>query len=53
MSEPAQISVRRGIDRRTFESEITPGAMPVVLEDLVADWPMVRAARESRGALAD
>jgi len=53
MSDPAQISVRRGIDRRTFESEIIPGEMPVVLENLVADWPMVRAAAKSRGALAD
>jgi hypothetical protein len=52
MSEPAQISVRRGIDRRTFESEILSAETPVVLEDLVADWPMVRAAKESRDALA-
>ena len=52
MSEPAQIPVRGDIDRRAFESEVIPAARPLVLRDLVADWPVVRAAKESRGTLA-
>jgi len=52
MANLAQITVRRGVDRAMFESEIVPTSLPVVLADLVADWPVVRAARESRGALA-
>src|SRR5688572_5493310 len=52
MTNLAQIPVRRGVDRATFESEIVPASLPMVLADLVADWPIVRAARESPGALA-
>jgi hypothetical protein len=52
MTNLAQIPVRRGVDRATFESEIAPASLPVVLADLVADWPVVRAARESQIALA-
>jgi hypothetical protein len=52
MSEPAQIPVRRGVDRRIFESEVVPAGQPVVLGGLVAGWPLVQAARESRDALA-
>lgn len=52
MREPPQIPVRRGVDRRTFASEIVSAGVPVVLEGLVGDWPVVHAARESRTALA-
>jgi hypothetical protein len=52
MSDPIHIPLRRGIDRATFEAEIRPAATPVVLAGLVDDWPLVRAARESRAALA-
>jgi hypothetical protein len=52
MNEPSQIPVRRGVDRESFEAQIVPAAAPVVLGGLVADWPLVRAARESRDALA-
>ncbi len=52
MSTPAPIPVRHRIDRSTFESEIENVSLPVVLEGLVADWPIVSAARESRDALA-
>ena len=45
MNPPFQIPVHRGIDRRTFETAIQPAARPVVLAGLVADWPVVRAAR--------
>ncbi|HEU4590122.1 MAG TPA: cupin-like domain-containing protein [Steroidobacteraceae bacterium] len=52
MNALARITVRRDVDRATFEAEIAAAAVPVVLEDVAADWPMVRAARESSGALA-
>ncbi len=45
MLEFPQILVRRGLDLKTFREEIIPAAKPVVLADLVSDWPVVRAAR--------
>jgi hypothetical protein len=53
MSHPSYIRVCRDIDREAFESEILPAATPVVLKDLVAGWPIVRAALESDAALAE
>ena len=38
---------------RRFREEILPAGRPVVLKDLVKDWPAVRAGRESPRALAD
>ena len=52
MSDHARIPVRRNVDRATFEAEILPDAQPVVLAELVPDWPIVRAARDSRASLA-
>lgn len=48
---PAPIAERHGIDRARFDAEIRPAAQPVVLRGLAADWPAVRAARESDEAL--
>jgi hypothetical protein len=42
-----------GVDRARFEAEIVPAARPAVLRGLAADWPAVRAGRESVDALAD
>jgi hypothetical protein len=53
MSETAQILIRHEADLKAFREEIRPAARPVVLKDLVRDWPAVRAARESPRALAD
>jgi len=53
MSETAQILVRRDVDLKTFHEDIRPAGVPVVMKDLVHDWPVVRAARESPRALAD
>jgi len=53
MSERAQILVRHGVDLKTFREEIETAGVPVVMKDLVADWPAVRAGRESPRALAD
>lgn len=38
-------------DRALFESEIVPAGQPVILNGLAADWPAVRAAKESPAAL--
>ncbi len=53
MTRSAQILVRPGVDLKTFREEIVPGCKPVVMKGLVADWPIVRAGRESPRALAD
>jgi hypothetical protein len=49
----AQILVRHNVDLKIFREEIVPACKPVVLKDLVKDWPAVRAARESPAALAN
>ncbi len=49
----APIQVRHAVDLKTFRDEILPASVPVVLKDLVGDWPSVRAARESPRALVD
>jgi hypothetical protein len=50
---PTPIEVRHAVDRRGFEVDVFPGAKPMVLKGLVADWPIVAAARESCVSLAD
>jgi hypothetical protein len=47
MSEFVPIEVRYHVERRMFETEIMPTARPAVLKELVADWPFVRAARDT------
>ncbi len=49
----AQILVRHHVDLKTFRDEIVPACQPVVLKELVSDWPAVKAARESPRALAN
>jgi hypothetical protein len=53
MIESAQIVIRSGVDLKTFREEIVPANEPVVLKDLVKDWPAVRAGRQSAQALGD
>lgn len=48
---PAAIVEVQGIDRARFDAEIRRATQPVVLRGLAADWPAVRAARESDEAL--
>jgi hypothetical protein len=43
----------RNVDAATFRAEIIPRDRPAVLKGLVADWPVVRAARQSPQALHD
>src|SRR6476619_6469506 len=43
----AQILIRQGVDLKTFREEIVPAARPVVLQQLVRDWPAVRAGMKS------
>jgi hypothetical protein len=47
MDAIAPVPVQRSITRATFDSALRTAAVPVVLEGLVSDWPLVRAARES------
>ncbi len=49
----AQILVRHGVDHKAFREEILPAGRPVILKDLVKDWPAVRAGLTSPRALAD
>ena len=49
----AQILVRHGVDHKAFREEILPAGQPVILKDLVKDWPAVRAGLISPRALAD
>ena len=49
----AQILVRHGVDHKAFREEILPAGQPVILKDLVKDWPAVRAGLTSPRALAD
>jgi hypothetical protein len=53
MENSAQILVRQGVDHKAFREEILPVNRPVVLKDLVRDWPAVRAGANSTRALAD
>ncbi len=52
-------SVRRsipevsGVNRARFEAEIVPAGQPVVMRGLAAEWPVVKAARQSDAALVD
>src|SRR6478735_4590831 len=52
MCEFAPLEARHDIDRQTFETEVMPADSPVIFRGFAADWPVVRAARESRAALA-
>ena len=47
------IAEYEGMDRERFEREIVPKGEPAVLRGLMADWPLVAAAREGGDALAD
>ena len=40
------------MDRERFEREVVPRGEPAVLRGLVADWPIVRAAKDGDEALA-
>jgi hypothetical protein len=49
MSLPAPRAIREysNVDERCFLEEIRPARQPAVIRGLAADWPAVRAARES------
>ena len=52
MPTPPPVPEFHDIDRARFEAEIVPAGRPAVLRGLVADWPIVAAARTSADALA-
>ena len=41
----------KGISQQQFFQEIVPARRPVILSDLVADWPVTQAAKQSPAAL--
>ena len=47
------IAEYEGVDRERFDREIVPKGEPAVLCALVADWPLVAAAKQSDEALAE
>lgn len=50
---PKPIREVSGVDRRSFDEEIRPAGQPVILRGLGADWPAVKAAKESDEAGVD
>ncbi len=52
-TEPTAIRELRGVTPTQFRDDILPALQPVVLRGLVADWPAVRAGRESPQAMAN
>ena len=51
--EPTPIRELRGVSPAQFRAEILPALQPVVLRGAIADWPAVRAGRESPQAIAN
>lgn len=51
-SSAAPLPETADVDRDRFEREIVPAGRPIVLRGLVADWPLVAAAKQSDEALA-
>lgn len=43
----------RNVDAATFRNEIVPRDRPAILKGLIADWPVVQAAKQSPHALHD
>ena len=55
MSNPSFKPIRelRGVSPQQFRDELVPAQEPVLLRGAVADWPAVRAGRESPQAMAN
>ena len=51
--EPTPVRELRDVSAVQFRAEILPAQQPVLLRGLVADWPAVRAGRESPHAMAN
>src|SRR5262245_4431612 len=51
--EPTPVRELRGVSPAQFRDEILPARKPVVMRGAVADWPAVRAGRESPQAMAN
>lgn len=52
MTGPRPVPEFTRIDRARFEAEIVPAGRPAILRGLVAEWPIVHAARAGADALA-
>jgi hypothetical protein len=53
MIAASPVPERSDVTRAIFEAEVVDAGRPVVLRGLVADWPIVRAAKTSDTALVD
>jgi len=53
MSEAPNEIAGRDLDTALFQQQIVPAYRPMVIRGLVADWPVVKAARESPLAFKD
>jgi hypothetical protein len=51
--EPTPVRELRDVSAAQFRAEILPAQQPVVMRGLVADWPAVRAGRQSAHAVAN
>lgn len=52
LPSPTPVATRSACDRETFEREVVVAYRPVAFKGQVANWPVVRAAKESDEALA-
>lgn len=50
---PAPVAEMAGIDAATFHAEVRTAGQPVVFRGLVAEWPVVAAAKDGDAALVD
>ena len=51
--EISAIEIREGVTRQQFDEEIRPAGRPMILKNLVQDWPSVRAGQSSLSTLAE
>jgi len=51
LATAAPIAEARDVDRARFERDLLPAAQPVVLRNLIRDWPAARFGRESPEAI--
>ena len=51
--QPAAVRELHDVSAAQFRAEILPAQQPVVMRGLVADWPAVRAGRQSPQAMAN
>lgn len=51
--EISAIEIREGVTRQQFDEEIRPAGRPMILKNLVQNWPSVQAGKSSLSTLAE